>query len=117
MIKSIMAGPGLAVSGGTVTYPYVNMNQTSAGLVRYNGNIQNLEIYDGSSWVTMYSSAANVTLDYDVQTILNWARQKMQEDQRLQELAKSNPTVADAIAAVKSAEEKLQVVAALVDTA
>jgi hypothetical protein len=107
MIKSIMAGPGLAVSGGTITYPYINMNNASAGMVRYNGNIQNFEVYDGSSWMTIYGTAATVTLDYDVQTILNWARQKMVEDQRLKELAQKHPGIADL-------REKLDVMVALV---
>jgi len=107
MIKTIAAGPGLAVAGGTTTYPYVNMNNASAGMVRYNGNSQNLEIYDGSSWMTMYSSAATITLDYDVQTILNWARDKMQEDLRLKELAQRHPGIRDL-------QEKLEVMLALV---
>ena len=107
MIKSIMAGPGLAVSGGTVTYPYVNMNQTSAGLVRYNGNTQNYEVYDGNTWMVMYMAAATVTLDYDVQNILNWARDKMAEDQRIKELAKKHPGIRDL-------QEKLEVMVALV---
>lgn len=113
MIKSIMAGPGLAVAGGSTSQPYVNMNNVSAGMVRYNGNNSNFEVYDGSTWMTMYSATATVTLDYDVQNILNWARDKMQEDLRLKELAKTHPTVADAIAAVKMAQEKLQAVVAL----
>lgn len=114
MIKSINSGVGLVVSGGgTINQPYVNMGNPSAGMVRYNGNNQNFEVYDGSSWLGMYSSVANITLDYEVQTILNWARDKMQEDLRLKELAKTHPTVADAMAAVKMAEEKLQAVVSL----
>ena len=107
MIKSISAGPGLAVAGGGMSYPYVNMNNASAGMVRYNGNTQNFEVYDGSSWMAMYSVAATVTLDYDVQTILNWAKQKMQEDLRLKELAEKHPGIADL-------QQKLEVMVALV---
>ena len=107
MIKNISAGPGLAVAGGTTSYPYVNMNNASAGMVRYNGNSQNLKIYDGSSWITMYSGVATVTLDYDVQNILNWAKEKMQEDQRLKELAKKHPGIEDL-------QQKLAVMVALV---
>jgi len=107
MIRSIAAGPGLAVAGGTVTYPYVNMNNASAGLVRYNGNSSNFEVYDGSTWMTMYSSAATVTLDYDVQNILNWAKDKMTEDLRLKELAQKHPGIADL-------QQKLEIMIALV---
>jgi hypothetical protein len=107
MIRSISAGPGLGVAGGTVSYPCINMNNTSAGMVRYNGNTQNFEVYDGSTWMTMYSSAATVTLDYDVQNILNWAKDKMAEDLRLKELAQKHPGIADL-------QEKLEVMIALV---
>ena len=114
MIKSISAASGLAVAGGSTSYPYVNMNNASAGMVRYNGNTQNFEVYDGNTWMVMYMAAATVTLDYDVQNILNWAKDKMLEDQRIKDLAKINPTVADALAAVEAAKEKLQVTATLV---
>jgi len=107
MIRSVSAGPGLAVAGGGMSYPHVNMNNASAGLVRYNGNTQNFEVYDGSSWMAMYSVAATVTLDYDVQTILNWAREKMQEDLRLKELSQRHPGIRDL-------QEKLEVMLALV---
>ena len=114
MIKSISAGPGLAVANGSQSYPYINMNNASAGMVRYNGNTHNFEVYDGNTWMVMYMAAATVTLDYDVQNILNWAKDKMLEDQRIKDLAKINPTVADALAAVEVAKEKLQVAATLV---
>jgi len=107
MIKSISSSVGLAVAGGTTSYPYINMNNASAGMVRYNGTSQNFEVYDGSTWMTMYSSVATVSLDYDVQNILNWARDKMAEDRRLKELAQRHPGIADL-------REKLEVMIALV---
>ena len=107
MIRTLNAGPGLAVANSGGNYPYVNMNNASAGMVRYNGSSQNFEVYDGSSWMTIYGNAATVTLDYDVQNILNWARDKMAEDQRLKELAKKHPGIGDL-------QEKLAVMIALV---
>ena len=107
MIKSLSGGSHIQVTGASGFAPYVNMSNPSAGMVRYNGNSQNLEIYDGSSWMAMYSSAANVSMDYEVQTILNWAKQKMQEDQRLKELAEKHPGIEDL-------RQKLAVMVALV---
>jgi hypothetical protein len=83
------------------------MNNASAGMVRYNGNSQNFEVYDGSTRMTMYSSVATVSLDYDVQNILNWAKDKMQEDLRLKELARKHPGIEDL-------QQKLAVMVALV---
>jgi hypothetical protein len=107
MIKSINASVGLAVAGGSMSYPYIDMTRPSAGMVRYNGSSQNFEIYDGSTWMTMYSAVATVSMDYEVQTILNWARDKMAEDLRLKELAQRHPGIADL-------QEKLAVMIALV---
>lgn len=115
MIKGISSGAGLVVSGGSFSMPYVNMSNPSAGMVRYNGN--NLEVYDGNSWMVMSSSYAQIELTPEVQSILNWARMKMAEEARIQALAAKHPTVADALKAVEQAEEQVRVVAALVDNA
>ena len=117
MIKNITGTSGITVAGSYPSYPYINMNNASAGMVRYNGNSQNFEIYDGSTWMVLNSGAATVSLDYEVQTILNWAKIKMAEEQRLKELAGKHPTVADALNAVARAEEQVRIAAALVDTA
>jgi hypothetical protein len=63
----------------------------------------------------MSSGHPSVELSGDVQSILNWARIKMAEEVRIKELAAKHPTVADAIDAVKKAEEQVRIVAALVD--
>jgi hypothetical protein len=44
---------------------------------------------------------------------LQWVRRKMTEEKRLEELAKTHPTVADAIDAVRLAEQQLKTVVAL----
>jgi hypothetical protein len=120
MIKSINGSNGISINGGYSTWPQFynnNSSNTLVGQVRYNGSSQNMEVYDGSSWLTMTSSYPTVELSGDVQSILNWARVKMLEEQRIQELAAKHPSVADALQAVKQAEEQVKIVAALVDTA
>ena len=107
MIKSILGNGGIVVANGSVSTPYINMSTPSAGIVRFNGNVGNFEVYDGSSWVSMYSAAVTVSLDYDVQTILNWARDKMTEDLKLKELAQKHPGIEDL-------KQKLAVMVALV---
>lgn len=58
----------------------------------------------------------NVTISLSgaTEAILVWAEMKMLEERRIAELAKTNPTVADAAQALKTAEEQLRVVMALV---
>lgn len=90
------------------------MNNPSAGMVRYNGN--NLEVYDGNSWLTMSSSIPQVELDSNTQAVLAWAREKMAEEARIKELAAKHPTVADALLARDRAEDAVKIAVALCDT-
>ena len=115
MIKNLTAGYGIHISGNSYNTPYIDATRPSAGMVRYLNN--NLEIYDGSNWMTIQSSHPQVELSGEVQSILAWARGKMAEEARVKELADKHPTVADALEAVKQAEEQVKIVAALVDTA
>lgn len=115
MIRNLTAGNGIQVTNNSYSTPYIDPNRPSAGMVRYLNN--NLEIYDGNSWITMQSSYPQVELTSEVQHILSWAREKMAEEARVEELAAKHPTVADALEAVKKAEEQVRIVAALVDTA
>ena len=111
MIKTIMNGAGINVSNGIHSTLYIDMTRTSAGMVRYNGN--NFEVYDGNSWIIIPSGDAQVMLDGVILESLQWVRHKMTEEKRLEELAKTHPSVADAIDAVRSAEQQLKTIAAL----
>ena len=111
MINTIMNGAGINVINGSFSTPYIDMTRASAGMVRYNSS--NFEVYDGNSWITMAGGAAQITLDGVTLESLQWVRRKMEEEKRLEELAKSHPTVADAIDAVRLAKQQLKTVVAL----
>lgn len=112
-VRNITPGRGIVCSGGGASSPYINMSNPSAGMVRYNGN--NLEVYDGSSWLTMTSSYYDISLDVDTIELLEWARSKRDEELRLKQLAEKHPAMQDAIDALNQAKEKVQIVAALVN--
>lgn len=113
MIRNITGGYGIQVSGSVYNAPYIDTTRASAGMVRYtNGN---LEVYDGSSWLPLQSSYPQVELSGEVQSIINWARIKMAEEARIQELATKHPTVADALLARDRAEDALKMTTALCD--
>ena len=119
MIKNINAGPGLTINNNYSNWPsfYNNSasgNNTLVGQVRYNGSIQQMEVYDGVAWLPMTSAYPTIELAPHVQAAIDWARIKMDEESRLQELAVKHPAVADALEALKRAEEQVQIVAALV---
>jgi hypothetical protein len=120
MIKNITQGTGINITNGHTSWPSFYNSPSSNSLVgqmRYNGSSQNMEVYDGSSWLTMSPAYPTVELNGEVQAILAWARKKIVDEARVQELAAKHPTVADALEAVKQAEEQVRIVAALVDTA
>jgi len=113
MIKTINAGAGIRIQNGYAPTTYVNMSNSSAGMVRYNGNSNNMEVYDGSSWMSLTGAYPMIELDGDVLAVVNWAKEKMNKEAKIQELAKTNPTVADALAAFEKAQEQLDIVATL----
>jgi hypothetical protein len=82
-------------------------------MVRYINN--NIEVYDGSAWVTLGSSYPQIDLDGVTQEAIQWVKQKMIEEKRMLELAKTHPTVADALAAQQRAEEAVRIAVALCD--
>lgn len=114
MIRNITSGTGIAVSGSIYNAPYIDTTRPSAGLVRYVGG--NLEVYDGSSWLPLQSSYPTVELDGVTQEAIQWVRRKMEQEKRMEELAKIHPTVADALLARDRAEDALKIAVVLCDT-
>ena len=93
---------------------YVSNNGPSAGTVRFNPTNQHLEAYDGSTWINI-SPDITVELNYGAIDTLHWAMKKMTEEKRIKELAEQHPMVADAVATLKDASERLEVALALTE--
>jgi hypothetical protein len=70
--------------------PYISPGSQSAGMVRWNVNMNEMEVYDGVSWKQL-STSIDVGLDPEAEMILSWAREKMLEEQKLDELCKKYP--------------------------
>ena len=113
MIKGITQGAGLFVSNGNPMNPYISPGSISAGMMRYNPNSNNIEVYDGINWITLSGGYVQVGLDGPTLEAVEWVKRKMEQEKRLEELAKTHPGVADAIDAVRLAEQQLQTVATL----
>lgn len=93
MIKNILGGPGINVSSGYGA-PYISPGAQSAGMTRYNTSTQNLEVYDGNAWLTI-TNDSSVSLDNSTMEVIDWARKKMLEEQRLEQLMKQHPGLRD----------------------
>jgi hypothetical protein len=115
MIKTIMSGPGIEIQNSYASSQYVNMNSSNpaAGQVRFNGTM--MEVYDGSMWAQIQMSHPTISLNGSAIAALDWVQKKMADEHRIKELAKTNVTIADALASYELAAEKLKVVLTLTD--
>jgi hypothetical protein len=116
MIKTVnSAGRYVMVQGGFPATTYINTGSgyMNVGDVRFNTNMQRLEVYDGQMWVEMNTSHASVGLTPEAESALDWALKRMREDLELEYLAKSNPTIADLINQKKELEDKIKMVQTL----
>ena len=111
MIKDVIGtSPFVQVTGGGGYTPYINMSNASAGMTRWNGNTQSLEVYDGFSWITLSSNVASVGLTGEAVNILSWAKQKMEDEIMLEKLAKEHPAINLALDNVKKAKTQLDAI-------
>ena len=108
MIKGIAGGAFIDVSGGNTTFPYIPMNANNPiqGMVRVNN--QELQVFDGSSWVNISSSYPSVDLNSSAQAVIAWAMKKMAEEDALEKLAHAHPAVNAAYENMKRAAEQLK---------
>jgi hypothetical protein len=93
MIKHIMSNTHLMRVNMT-SPPYISNNGQSAGQVRWNTNSQNMEVYDGSVWLTM-SQSVSLDLSPQILEVLDWAQRKQAEEQAMEKLIKQHPALKD----------------------
>ena len=108
MINSIKGGTHIAVTGGSEFMPYVNMSTPSAGMVRYNGNNQSMEVYDGVKWLQLTSNHASIDLTSSANAVIAWALTKMAEEAELQKMVHEHPAIRAAYEAFNRAGEQLK---------
>ncbi len=115
MIKGI-SGSGQFITvtnGSSSTYVNAYGGAQGVGNVRFNTTNQNLEVFDGNSWVMLNMSYASVGLTGEAESLLMWAREERAARQKAETMALTNVTVADALNRVREAEQQLIVIAAL----
>ena len=96
--------------------PYINMNAPSSGMMRWNGNNNSIEVFDGSTnlWQPMYGKTADIQLSPQIQAVINWANLKMAEESEWEKLATTNDAVKIALENMKKAKQQLDITAKLV---
>jgi hypothetical protein len=112
MIKGInQGGRYITVTGGSPGSNYVNNYSGAQGIgnMRFNTSNQNMEIWDGNNWMTLQTSYATVELSHDASSLLDWAREKRDEEWKIKELIKTNPAVKIAYDNLLKAQEQLKI--------
>ncbi len=114
MIGNIgQTGKYVTVTGGSGSNYVNNSNYMSVGQLQYNTNNQRLEMYNGTSWQPLNLGQYYVGLTPDAELLLDWVSKRRDEEAEARRLAEQYPAVADAMGAVREAEEQLKTVVAL----
>jgi hypothetical protein len=108
MIKGISGSSHIVVSGGNSSGPYVNSHsgQPMIGMVRYHNS--NLEVYDGSVWLTIGGSYVTIELTGSANSAISWAMTKMAEEANLTKLSEEHPAIKAAYENMQRASEQLK---------
>jgi hypothetical protein len=108
MIKGIsQGGRYINVVGGNPINPYIPPGGQSAGMIRYNTNMNNVEVYDGQVWKELSNGYTSVALNAEAEALLDWAREKRNEEMKLEALAKEHPAINIALGNLKKAKIQL----------
>lgn len=116
MIKNVYgSGPYLTtLNNGATNYMNNFSGAQGLGNMQFNTTTQRIEVWDGQMWQPLLMTDVSVSLTGDAVEAIAWADLKRHEEIRMQTLAEKHPAVADLMAAVRDAEEKLRIAVALV---
>lgn len=108
------AGKYMYVNGGQAS-TYVNNHSGAQGVgnLRFNTGNQNMEVFDGNSWVKLNTAVATIGLNSEAESLLDWVKQKRDEERSWQSLAESNQAVKIALANLEQARHQVEITAKL----
>jgi hypothetical protein len=116
MIEQVFqSGRYIMVSNGGSSHTYVNNSgYMGVGQLQYNTNTQQFEVYNGISWQKLNTSTAHVGLSQDAEQILDWAKNKMREEEELERLAKDNVAIRDLVNQINEKKDQIKMVQTLI---
>ena len=109
MIKNIAGSAYITVSGSSPSMPYISPGANGAGMVRYNGNSQQLEVNDGNSWLAINMAYPTIELRHDAVELIEWARLERTKQRLLEERIEQNPALKKAYESVLRAQENFDI--------
>ena len=104
------SSPYLNVSSYQGSKPYISPGSQTAGMMRYNTNSQNMEVYDGISWQTLGMGNATIELSGMAQTAINWVIAQMEREAEIRRLAEKHASIAHALDNVEQAKKELELI-------
>lgn len=114
MIKGLtQSGRYVNVSGGSPSSTYISPGAVGAGMMRYNSNMNCIEVNDGNSWKEVVGSYASVGLTQEAEALLDWAREQRNKQQARKYAAENNPALKKAYEAIQRAEENFDLLEAI----
>ena len=114
MIGNIgQTGKYVAVTGGPGSNYVNNAGYMGVGQLQYNTATQRLEVYNGTSWQMLNLGTYYVGLNPDAELLLDWVSKRRDEEAEARRMAEQYPAVADAMGAVREAEQQLKTIVAL----
>jgi hypothetical protein len=118
MIKNVFGSGRYLTTLNNSATNYMNNFSGAQGLgnMRFNTTTQSVEVYDGQMWQPMQMTDVSLMLTQDAVEAIDWVNQKIKEEHDIRVLAEKYPAVADQLAAVREAEEKLRMITLLVQT-
>lgn len=109
MISNIYSGVGVTV-GPSQSLPYVSgthsdLGSGSTGELRLIGTT--LYVFSGGQWIPINLSSPVIELSGEVQSVLDWARQRMIRERTIDKLALEHPSIQGAKDQLAIAENQL----------
>ena len=89
--------------------------EATPGTVRYeyqNGE-GSLCVFTGYSWAKIQDINYNINLSHETRKIIDWARSKMVQEEKIKKLCQTNQAVANAYSRFREAEEQLEIMTIL----
>lgn len=105
MIKTIMAGQYINIQNAYTSNPYISPGTVGAGQLRWNTNMNEIEVNDGLYWQSLTPTSPTIELNSEARALLEYVKQQQQRDERRQQRIENNPALKKAYEAIVRAEE------------
>ena len=115
MLKDITASGRYVQVSGSSGNTYVNgySGLQGVGNMRYNTANQNIEVFDGNNWIQLAMGYSSVGLTGEAESLLDWAREKRNEEIAWKSMAEKNRAVKIALDNLEEARRQLDITAKL----